>query len=311
MEKLKNIENKKIRKIIIIADLLLLLVFVLLFYFNYFKLECWEIRLGLFGMQWWCFLIDVIDLIVWNFTQLLYSIIIINFIIKIVFILKTKFLNKDITKGKQISQLIMRTFFFLWIVFIIKGTILFIFYAAKPVIYLYPETTTEVSVNLDYKWEVFARYPEYNQENGWKVVAEPNGTIYQDGKEYSYLFWEWNPDYKPNYDWSKWFVVKWSEARKFLQEKLAEIWLTPREYNEFIVYWYPKLQENEYNLVHFATEEEYWKYAELNIFPKPESVLRVFMVYKKTSKNTEVEAQVFEKFERKWFSVVEWGGSGK
>ena len=45
----------------------------------------------------------------------------------------------------------------------------------KPVIYLYPEETTEVSVEIDYNGKLTCTYPEYN--NGWKVIAEPDGTI--------------------------------------------------------------------------------------------------------------------------------------
>ena len=86
--------------------------------------------------------------------------------------------------------------------------------------------------------------------------------------------------------------------------------LTPKEYNEFIVYWYPLMQDNEWNLVHFANDEEYGKYARLDITPKPDSMLRVFMVFRGIDAPVAVEPQVFERFERTGFSVVEWGGSG-
>ena len=45
---------------------------------------------------------------------------------------------------------------------------------AKPVIYLYPEQETTVSVSLDYAGTLTATYPAY--ENGWTVTAEPDGT---------------------------------------------------------------------------------------------------------------------------------------
>ena len=60
---------------------------------------------------------------------------------------------------------------------------------AKPVIYLYPEQETTVSVSLDYTGTLTATYPAY--EDGWRVTAEPDGTLYdENGDEYSYLFWE-------------------------------------------------------------------------------------------------------------------------
>ena len=45
----------------------------------------------------------------------------------------------------------------------------------KPVIYLYPEQETTVSVSLDYAGTLTATYPAY--ENGWTVTAEPDGTL--------------------------------------------------------------------------------------------------------------------------------------
>ena len=74
--------------------------------------------------------------------------------------------------------------------------------------------------------------------------------------------------------------------------------MTPREYNEFIVYWYPKMMNNKYNLIHFATDK-YTETAPLEITPKPDSMLRVFMVMKPLEEKIEIEAQNFEKFERK------------
>ena len=112
----------------------------------------------------------------------------------------------------------------------------------KPVIYLYPETTTEVSVKLEYEGELICTYPEYKE--GWHVVAQPDGTLTDIAtqKEYSYLFWEGLSEIK--YDMSKGFVVKGSDTAEFLQNILAETGLTPKQYNEFIVYWLPKMQEN-------------------------------------------------------------------
>ncbi len=175
----------------------------------------------------------------------------------------------------------------------------------KPVIYLYPKTTTDVSVELDYDGELLYTYPEYN--SGWNVTAHPDGSIVNkaDGREYSYLFWE--GESAADYDFSRGFVVKGSETAEFLQNKLSEIGLLPNEYNEFIVYWLPQMQDNEYNLIAFQSEA-YTKQAELNVTPEPDSVLRVFMAYKPLDSKIDIEPQVFETFERQGFTVIEWGG---
>lgn len=176
----------------------------------------------------------------------------------------------------------------------------------KPVIYLYPEEETEVRVELDLDGKLKYTYPEYNTQ--WVVKAKPDGTLINkaDNREYSYLFWE--ADFKSDYDMSKGFVVKGEDTAKFLQETLSKMGLTPKEYNEFIVYWLPKMRDNRYNLITFP-KEEYTKKARLNVEPKPDSVLRVFMVYKPLDEEIEIEEQEIETFERKGFTLIEWGGA--
>jgi hypothetical protein len=183
--------------------------------------------------------------------------------------------------------------------------------AMKPVIYLYPQETQTVKVKLDYTGKIIADYPAYDQKiGGWAVTASPDGTLVNkaDGKEYSYLFWEGNDYNNTNYDLSTGFVVRGSDARTFLQSTLSKIGLTPKEYNEFIVYWYPKMEGNAYNLVHFAGEE-YTDTAKLTISPTPDSILRVFMVFKPLDQEIKVVPQEIKPFERKGFTVVEWGGT--
>ena len=122
----------------------------------------------------------------------------------------------------------------------------------KPIIYLYPEEEKDVHVSLELKnSEMLYMWPNANQaENNifnWDVTADKNGKIQdENGNEYSYLFWEATGYADGNFE--KGFCVKGSETGEFLREKLAEIGLTPEEYNEFIVYWLPKMQNNEYNI---------------------------------------------------------------
>lgn len=177
----------------------------------------------------------------------------------------------------------------------------------KPVLYLYPEKETDVDVKVNLNNAMFScTYPKYN--GGWSVTAKPDGTLINkdDGREYSYLYWELKG--KADFDFSEGFVVKGSDTAEFLQTTLSDMGLTPKEYNEFIVYWLPLMQENEYNLISFQ-KEKYEDICSLDITPAPDSVLRVFMAYKALNEYVEVEPQSFEKFERNGFTVVEWGGA--
>ena len=108
-------------------------------------------------------------------------------------------------------------------------------------------------------------------------------------------------------DFSKGFCVKGKESAAFLEKALDEIGLNEREANEFIIYWLPILEENEYNVISFQTEN-YDESAKLEITPTPDSVLRVFMSFYASEEYVEIESQSFDVFERSGFTVVEWGG---
>ena len=182
--------------------------------------------------------------------------------------------------------------------------------ALKPAIYLYPPTTEKVSVRLGggFKWTLAASDPSYDSTHGWNVVAHPDGTLenLSDGKTYSYLFWE-GKDYPLTADEREGFVVKGNDTREFLRDKLSAIGLTPHEYNEFIVFWLPKMEHNVYNFITFVGKE-YAESAPLIITPKPDSILRVFMAFRALDHYKDVTPQTITPFERKGFTVVEWGG---
>ena len=176
----------------------------------------------------------------------------------------------------------------------------------KPVIYLYPETSTEVSVKLTVDGKLTCTYPAYDK--GWdNFTAYPDGTlVFPDGKEYYCLYWEALQDNE--YDFTKGFCVKGTDTAAFLEWALSEQGLTPREANEFIIYWLPRMEQNPYNVISFQTES-YTEGAVLEIAPNPDSLLRVFMAWYPSDEAVEIEAQAFTSFERVGFTVVEWGGS--
>ncbi|MGN0628012.1 MAG: hypothetical protein ACI4IW_00055 [Oscillospiraceae bacterium] len=176
---------------------------------------------------------------------------------------------------------------------------------AKPVIYLYPETMTDVTVTLDYSGRLVCTYPEYN--GGWSVTAHPDGTlVIADGNEYAYLFWEGLSS--ADYDFSEGFVVKGLDTAAFLEEKLSYLGLNFSEREDFITYWLPRMQENPYNLISFQTEA-YTESAKLAITPEPDTVIRVFMAFKPLKKPMDIPEQVLAEASRSGFTAVEWGGA--
>jgi len=176
---------------------------------------------------------------------------------------------------------------------------------AKPVIYLYPEEETEVSVELDYDGELTCVYPAY--EDGWHVTAAPDGTLTDaDGQTYNYLYWEGLRD--SDYDFSRGFCVAGKDTAEFLETALADLGLTRREANEFIVYWLPLMEENPYNLITFQSKR-YTEGAVLTVDPAPDTTIRVFMAWKGLDAPVEIAPQELTAPERVGFTLVEWGGS--
>ena len=175
---------------------------------------------------------------------------------------------------------------------------------AKPVIYLYPEEITDVTVELDYVGELTCTYPAYN--DGWQVTAHPDGILVdKTGLEYNYLYWEGSE--LGGWPMDEGFCVAGSDTAVFLEEALQKLGLTRREANEFIVYWLPLMEDNPYNLICFQGDA-YTDAAKLEVTPAPDTVIRVFMTYKPLAAPVEITPQELDAPERNGFTVVEWGG---
>ncbi len=180
----------------------------------------------------------------------------------------------------------------------------------KPVIYLYPAKEQNVSVKLDYQGVLTATYPAYDPVTGWRVKARPDGSLTEiaSQQEYSYLFWEGRPRKPLTIPEGQGFLVRGEDTAHFLRKKLSALGLMPKEYNEFIVYWYPLMKENKFNQIYFAGAE-YIESAPLEVDPQPDTTLRVFMLYRALSAPVELKAQPIPTTVRQGFTLVEWGGT--
>lgn len=177
----------------------------------------------------------------------------------------------------------------------------------KPVIYLYPEEEIKLSVKLGKEDNITCSYPEY--KNGWNVIAKPNGKLVdvETGRNLYALYWEGIHSEECNL--TEGFVIKGTETLKFLEEKLSVLGLNEIEAEEFIVYWLPILQENEYNYIRFATLDEINNNMPLELSVEPDTLIRVLMQYKPLDEYIEVKEQELATPERNGFTVVEWGGT--
>jgi len=179
----------------------------------------------------------------------------------------------------------------------------------KPVIYLYPTQTTTVSVKVGIDQITYSD-PAYG-DNGWKVVAQPDGTLTNlaDGLTYPYLFWEGLS--KTGVEPTSGFMVAREDVKSFLNDSLTKLGLTDQEKADFMEYWVSRmLNFNEpYFYITFLGTQDFNKVAPLEITPKPNTLIRVFMYFDPVTKPFQVKEQTLVSVPRNGFTVVEWGGT--
>lgn len=183
--------------------------------------------------------------------------------------------------------------------------------ASKPAIYLYPETQQEITITHNFKGSLHTVYPTYNKTDGWNVIANSDGRIYNptDKRYYSYLFWEGVCSFDAeHFNYKSGFYVNKTEYTSFLLEKLSQVGLNETEINDFIVYWLPIFNNYERVFIHFRINDDIGGSSQLIVTPKPDTTIRLFMEFRKYDGEAKLPEQELPHIERHKFTLVEWGG---
>jgi|GEM_PF-2245538 len=178
----------------------------------------------------------------------------------------------------------------------------------KPNIYLYPEIPTAVRVALLDPDQITASIPAY-PAGGWRVTAGPDGTLTDtDGAEYGYLFYESGiPDYSFQYESA--FYLPAQEREETFERILTLYGLNEAEKADFKEYWCERLPAGRDYLMYPQINEACDRVSPLGITPAPDAVFRLWFVYKEAGAgDAGREEPAPERFVRKGFTVVEWGG---
>jgi hypothetical protein len=178
---------------------------------------------------------------------------------------------------------------------------------AKPVIYLYPTSEQTVSVTVRPAGGVTKSIPELGA--GWTVTARPDGRLTDKatGRDYPYLFWE-SHETAPPEPLTEGFVVKADQIDGFFGEKLAVLGLNAIETKDFLDFWREPLQASPYVLLFFHPADRIEREAPLEVWPRPDSVIRVYFEFRPLTQPVKVTPQVLVPRQRTGFAVVEWGG---
>lgn len=172
----------------------------------------------------------------------------------------------------------------------------------KPAIYLYPEKTTSVKVDLNIKGTITESIPKY--ETGWDVMVTPDGKI--NGK-YDYLFYEAQLDEKVKLPDEGW-IVPYCNLKSWFDEYLPQMGLNEREIKDFKNYWLKTLAPAKYYIIRMLDTEFLDKNLKLIITPQPQTVIRVILYFEAVDNYRDIRPPRLQHPERKGFTVVEWGG---
>lgn len=182
----------------------------------------------------------------------------------------------------------------------------------KPVIYVYPESPTEVTLIVKPTGEMTFTYPAL-PTSGWQFKADPDGKLHFGDQTYRYLFWE-SSQSSPMVNLHNGSLIHRSNIVAFLEKSLTEMGLSSEEKADFITYWAPQMMEFNSYFIQFQFNDNCDKYAKLDIFPKPDKINRVYMIFKGfevITDNLIFIPQEITKFDRTGFDVLEWGGFEK
>jgi hypothetical protein len=176
---------------------------------------------------------------------------------------------------------------------------------AKPVIYLYPAQDTNVSVKVGAN--VTLSEPTY-PDNGWNVLAHPNGQLEYQGQSYPNLFWEGTGfGIYPNK--SKFgVVVPQSELISTLSTQLKQLGLNDQESADFMEFWTNKLPKTPYVRLTWLDTADMNQLAPLKVFPAPKTAIRIFLEFEGLQQPVDLISQKLSAPIRDGFTLVEWGG---
>ncbi len=179
----------------------------------------------------------------------------------------------------------------------------------KPVIYLYPPTPTELRVQVEIDGDFIATYPD-KPADGWRVRAEPSGALVDraTGRRHRYLFWE-GTSTTLEIDPAQAHCVARGDTVAFLEGACDRFALTADECGDLVSYWLPALSRRPYNVIQFVDEPTYERYARLRVEPRPDAVIRPFLLFRGSDAPVAVGAPELPQRTRGRFTVVEWGGA--
>ncbi len=177
----------------------------------------------------------------------------------------------------------------------------------KPAIYLYPPQKTNINVQVHPEGPMTLTIPPY-PANGWNVTAYPDGRIISGTNTFDYLYYEAEIPDEFVSEGDTGYVVEQKNIESFLNTILPKLGLNENETKAFVEYWVKALKTSPYFAVRIVSDDDLHAMAPLTISPKPDTVIRVTLLFTPLEKKISLKEPTILPKIRKGFTVVEWGG---
>lgn len=194
------------------------------------------------------------------------------------------------------------------------------FMVKKPVIYCYSDQNTKFDFQLIPKGSLTFAYPSLNSTHTWQMKLENNLLSDQNSQEnFPYLFWESKQrDIHFNIssiiqdkDEIRGSIVSRANIVSYLDSTLTTLGFNFKEKTDFITFWAPQMQNENYYLIQFLQNNQCDTFANYKINPTPNHLNRIYMLFAGNNYPDfpfEVVPQQLKPLERNGFYVVDWGG---
>jgi len=172
----------------------------------------------------------------------------------------------------------------------------------KPNIYIYPINNINLCVKISFPigGKIVESTPTYVEQ--WCVNVDTTGKI---DDQYDYLFYE---SKQPNtFQYKEGWCVARNDINSFFKTNMKQYNFSDAEIDDFIEYWMPLLDENDYYMVYPQTNEIIDETIKLNFSIQPDNVSRLFYGVLGVEEYTKIEEPVITPFNRNGFHIIEWG----
>jgi hypothetical protein len=186
---------------------------------------------------------------------------------------------------------------------------------AEPIIYVYSKKPQELTL-AEGRPNLFMITRPQAHQGFWRVETKADGTLWDIINKINvpYLFWEGLTPAPLQTAPSFGFQVESKNLETFFDTTLVRLGLVSREVQDFKKFWIPELKRFPVDqwLLSFLPQEHIEKFAPLNIEPRPDTLIRVFMDFQPLPRLETWQPQHFSDFKtpiRQGLTVVEWGGT--